>query len=300
MPSTLLLSMLLVAFSPLAALNDDAASPARRPPTPTTPPASQATHNAQQPRVVASLLREGSHLLHAHGEVSRDESRLEWVVHVAGRDRTAPNHRLGIMPNTFLNEILQVMEASSGHLITFELTGKIFVYKGRNYIMLTHPPRVVGQRDSAAAQAAPKPEPQETPSEQPRRPASAADLMRELEREAGPVHRATPAPDIARTRPAAREQLQPEGTLLVQRRGRITRDAGGSWSFVLDADADGLADPPMTLLPCMLLQRIEVSAQRSNQALPVILSGQVTQFDGRNYLLPTLFVAPRNRTPITP
>ena len=88
--------------------------------------------------------------------------------------------------------------------------------------------------------------------------------------------------------------------MIVSRRGRIVRSNAGSWMFVFDADASGLGDPPMILFPCLLLERIENYASRRGGVAPIVLSGQVFIFNNQNYLYPTVFQIPRERTRLTP
>ena len=106
-------------------------------------------------------------------------------------------------------------------------------------------------------------------------------------------------------------KLVQEGTLISSRRGKLTRDAsasggggggasGGGWQFVFDADSTGLADPPMRLLPCLLLEHLEDFARHNGSTAPILLSGQVYVYGGRNFLLPTAYRIPRERSRITP
>ena len=151
---------------------------------------------------------------------------------------------------------------------------------------------------------------------------SAEDLIAELSRAAGPVTRSTtPAgqqslPDddellrtdrrdadyVAAVSASSKinDTLVREHTLITNRRGKFTRDRAGSWVFVFDADASGLADPPMRLLPCLLLERIEDYARRTGNNSPALLSGEVFIYQGQNYLLPTVFRIPHNRTKLSP
>ena len=99
---------------------------------------------------------------------------------------------------------------------------------------------------------------------------------------------------------ARQENLMREGTTVLSRRGSLRRDRGGAWVFVFDSDATGLADPPLTLLPCLLLERIENHVRRTGDNVPVLLSGQVYVFEGRNYLMPSVYRIPRERTVLTP
>jgi hypothetical protein len=86
----------------------------------------------------------------------------------------------------------------------------------------------------------------------------------------------------ATTQPVARE-----GTLLLDRVGRLTPSSDGSNRFELTLDADGgtLADPPMILLPNRKLMQLEDRLQSSYRDLKLRISGEVTEYRGRNYLL---------------
>ena len=91
-----------------------------------------------------------------------------------------------------------------------------------------------------------------------------------------------------------------EGVIMVARRGNLTRTDRGAWMFVFDADAEGLADPPLVILPCLLLERMERQATRAGRSTPILLSGQVYHYRGRRFVLPTVFRVPYERTRLTP
>jgi hypothetical protein len=81
-----------------------------------------------------------------------------------------------------------------------------------------------------------------------------------------------------------------EGEFFNLRRGRVGPEPNGSWRVVFDAGADGAHDdPPMSLMPCQTLSRLESLARASDEGVTVTISGRVYVFEGRNYLLPTLF-----------
>ena len=78
------------------------------------------------------------------------------------------------------------------------------------------------------------------------------------------------------------------------------RGAHGTWWFTFDADSSGLSDPPMVILPCLLLERMERYAARTGARTAMLLSGRVYVYEDRNYILPTMFQIPRERTTINP
>jgi len=78
-----------------------------------------------------------------------------------------------------------------------------------------------------------------------------------------------------------------EGQPIWNRVGRLIKDqAGTGYLFAFEADNTTLQDPPMPLLPCRMLEQME-GAANSNAGNPVKfkVSGQVTEYHGKNYLL---------------
>ncbi len=73
------------------------------------------------------------------------------------------------------------------------------------------------------------------------------------------------------------------------RHGIVTRDPiTGQWRFVFESSRGDIGEREATLLPCAALERLERQARSSQEPLSVVLSGQVTRYEGRAYLLPTV------------
>jgi hypothetical protein len=303
-PARLSLALAAIAATGIAAAADE---PQRRPPTPTPPPQSAITDIERvQPGARQGLLREGSHLLQARGMFAHDPETNAWRFTVEPATANAPVYVLNVQPTMLLSEAQHVVMASPEHRLVFEVTGEVLAYQGRNYLLLTQPPRVVGHSGAEEPATAPEDAPeqgadadqqQQTP---PRR--DAESIMRELEQQAGPAQRRpriAPGGDVSERVRAINDDLRPEGSNIVMRRGRINRDATGAWLFVFEADASGMADPPMKLMPCLLLQQLQRHYQSRGNA-PLLLSGRVFAYEGRNHLLPTVFQLPRERDMLTP
>lgn len=160
------------------------------------------------------------------------------------------------------------------------LTGQAFTYRSRHYLLVTA--YSFGEGSSAAPGPAPVARPVE---DDPR----VAALIHDLE-SAGAAPRAlqgSRAPDgAADADPGAVK----EGTVLVNRRGRLVRDAGanGRLAFAVDNDPDAGAIPPLLLLPCRMLEEMELMAAAKGDELVFRVSGRTTSHRGRGYLLPTL------------
>lgn len=77
-----------------------------------------------------------------------------------------------------------------------------------------------------------------------------------------------------------------EGTFLVDRVGRLGRGAdGGQPEFVFESDGTALQDPPVVIIPNLKLMQIEDAAANSTRDLRFRISGMVTEYRGRNYVL---------------
>lgn len=77
-----------------------------------------------------------------------------------------------------------------------------------------------------------------------------------------------------------------EGTLIVDRVGHLTRSADGQqMEFTFDSDGKAMKDPPLILLPNLKLMAIENEISRSSRDLKFKISGVVTEYRGRNYIL---------------
>lgn len=330
------------------------------------PPATQAASPSDEVNELTlmrpPLLRESSRLVEARGVMKRDPATNWWVFELEPQDvafaalgegRDIPPYELILLPTTTLSEMQRVFEstAGSGRRVTFEVTGQVLVYRGRNYALITHAGRLTHDAPAttlpavSAAQAS-TPTAATAPASAPSASQPASDSIDDIKRgleqslERVPEHisasdasasesqdSATPSrlgftvDAAALSSPTASahgtEKALREGTAVQSRRGKITRDSAGAWLFIFDADATGISestegagettsggggggDPPMRLLPCLLLEKIEEYARRNPITAPVLITGEVYLYQGRNYLLPTVFRVPQDRTKISP
>ena len=274
----------------------------------------------------APLLREGNYIIDARCTIHKDAVRGWWTLrlHEAGANKS-PREML-LLPCTQLSEMQRLVESSPNRVVEFQVTGRVFVFRGRNFVLPSHAPVLTPQEPPTQEHP---PAPVETAQSMPESasPAtapmdadggdSAEDIIRELEQEAGALPRnpadmipaeaeeaassSLPSIDAEPRAPlTGRSNQATEDSSIVNRRGKIMRDSAGGWTFVFDADASGLADPPMRLLPCLLLERIEEYARRHGNNSPALMSGQVYLYNGQIFLLPTVFRVPQERRNITP
>ena len=127
---------------------------------------------------------------------------------------------------------------------------------------------------------------------------SAEEMLRQmLQPQGGAAQPLKPLPDlppavdstsgVAAVVPnATTQRVVREGTLLLDRIGRLTQTADGkSFELTLEADGIPLADPPLILLPNRKLMQLEDLVKASYQDQMVRVSGEITEYRGRNYLL---------------
>jgi hypothetical protein len=278
------------------------AAPAASPVSPGVPPVTAIPGLESTDLAVARapLRREGTFLLRQRGSMVRLRTG-EWAF-VFHRDAEGKAERpMLLVPSQNLAR-MEHLAADRASSVAFLLTGQVFVYLGRNYILPTVPPVLVM---ADAVQAAPQPVAggPDQAGGSPAPPAGANQglgpdpdvdrLVRELE-----AHREAPrslglarAPDAPRAHSDRPPDLLPDDTVIVRRRGRLIRAAGGETAFVMDNDADSgaAADPPLILVPCLNRERMEARAAQAAESLTFEVSGRVLTYQGRNYLIPSMF-----------
>ena len=77
-----------------------------------------------------------------------------------------------------------------------------------------------------------------------------------------------------------------EGSFIVNRVGRLTRSADGQqMEFTFDSDGKTMKDPPLVILPNLKLMAMENAVTGSSRDLRFRISGTVTEYKSRNYIL---------------
>ena len=145
----------------------------------------------------------------------------------------------------------------------------------------------------AAAQATQPSAPAPPPSTQP----SAGRLLDEMLKPSGTTARPLqplpdpPAPDrtsgVAAVAPGSEQMpLIREGSFIVDRTGRLTKSADGQqFEFSFESDGRAMKDPPVVIIPSLKLMAMEGAVNGSNRDLKFRITGMVTEYKGRNYVL---------------
>jgi hypothetical protein len=95
---------------------------------------------------------------------------------------------------------------------------------------------------------------------------------------------------------AETQNLIREGSYLPERVGRLTRTPEGQFEFTFEADGSALKDPPMIILPNLNLMRMESMVKNASKDLRFQVTGMVTEYNGRNYILLEYAVAKQDET----
>lgn len=228
------------------------------------------------------LVREGAFLRNRQGRLVQGEGAWVFVFDSDASGESEPP--MLVLPCRRLREMQHALELQNRPL-TFQATGQVFAYDGRNYFLPSF-------FTVAATERPPEPAPPPPTSADSRDP-QAGDLLREM---AAPPRRpltAQRATIDAGAEPAAALR---EGLFIASRRGRLVRD-GGRLLFSADngPDPSAKSDPAFILLPCQNLESLERLAQRRGEKAIITMSGRIFAYEGRNYLLPTFFVEERDR-----
>ncbi|MAY73386.1 MAG: hypothetical protein CMJ31_01430, partial [Phycisphaerae bacterium] len=228
-----------------------------------------------------------------------------------------PSPRAMLLHPSRMTQRLAAVFGDHGGRLRMELSGELFLYRGRNYLLpsnfeLVHEgtpghPVTPPDADATVADAAADATPDVSGSIAVREAGDVANLIAELrelrgEQDDDDETEETPASSANQRGPVeADPNLIAEGKLLTGRRGRIERLADGLWAFMPDNDEDEPVEDEdgIALLPSMMLTRIERIAEVEGDLRAVVLSGRVTVYEGKNYILPTLMRLPPPDT-ITP
>ena len=248
------------------------------------------------------LLREGGYLLRTPGEVFEDSKlgvHLFKPLHV---EDGGIRRELILLPSRAMDDLIHLLSAHEEkekfEASLFEVTGKVLVYRGRNFLLpdvvtIMNAPASEVQKELTPDAIGAAPVQEEMPLET-NPDALAESIENRLEARIGAVPRSLDiaGKSVGQPGPA----MYRAGTNIQNRRGHVIRDpSSGTWRFVFEGSS-----MTMELLPCMKLQGMEQTTKQRVVPVPVTVSGRVTAFHGRNYLLPTAFGPAREGRGIGP
>lgn len=254
------------------------------------------------------LVREGSTISRVAGDLTQDPDEKMWLFRPLEPESGGLRREFVLLPCPVLEDMLQTVRVA-GAAVQFEATGRVFIYRGRNFLLPDFAPTIMrfdakpGETPAASDKAQPTPNGEDkfvAPAADPsgkqandqRDDAAVADIEKRLEERVGrtPQTRANDAKSSSRDGGAGRSEAPiANGTRVTQRLGRLSRDPqSGSWRFVPN-QTSGAGDRSVEVLPCLLLEKLEDAAKSADAAPAIQISGIVYAFEGRSYLLPSSF-----------
>lgn len=204
---------------------------------------------------------------------------------------------LKLLPNSVLEMVVRTGEGA-GEPVVFKVAGEMTVFDDENFLFLRSALRASGELVNSARNEAPpaaspeKPKPEPTPAAA---PSSAEDVLARMQT-LEPAAAIVPAP---RDSQGAADSATPErrrgmvagrgllmdGTFLANRPGRVVKQ-GGWWTLIPESSRGGAGDVPLRILPSMGLETMSRATTQASYGLVYNVSGEVTMFEGENFLLP--------------
>ena len=240
-----------------------------------------------------SLLPEGTYLLRRRGiAVPVGDDRWAFVFDRDAQGEAEPP--MYLMASLQLSEMVRLVK-SRAETVTFFVDGEVFVFQEHNYLL---PIRydVGAEKDHSRTEEAAATIEANTILRPDDKDPSVESLMERLERASDQQPERAAPPRTAPPAQAGADSLMPEQTPVVSMRGRLVRGERGRWAFLPDNDAEPVAGDEkqqaraFLLQPCLNTQELERLAERHSDRVAFIVSGAVFVFEGRNYLLPTMYL----------
>ena len=225
------------------------------------------------------LIREGKRLFDREGTIRREGNETQMLI-------DKENLLVVLLPTKSLERVEDLSDYGR-RKTRFMVSGMVCEYRGRNYLLLDtlRLPQLVGPKQSGDQEGEPqRPDSNEAKARPGASPARNRDLPPEpIERDIPGSLKIRPLP-TRRPREVGPPSLLRQDKRLVDREGRIIR-SNRQTRFVFDN-----GDKPIILLPNGKLERMEDMADFGRRRMRFRISGAVTQYRRRNYLLTSKMV----------
>ncbi len=248
----------------------------RRPVNDVIPPVSRAAREAvasSQKLTERLLVPEGLSIVGRTGRLS--QQGLWWVFAFDDDPNAVP---MKLLPNANLELMVRTLHGAPSP-IRFTTSGELTVFEGENFFL----PRVSTRAGAASEPPAKISDAPATPTRV--KPAASAEDVLTTMRAQQPGEVVIPSLDPSseiKSGMQSTASLLSDGASLMNRVGRLVRQ-GSWWTFVSDSDRPDHPEPTLRLLPNQSVERMAKESQRGGSVF--IVSGEVTLFDGANYLL---------------
>lgn len=238
------------------------------------------------------LWPEGASLVEQSGWIEQEGPW--WVFHAESTDEIP---LVKLLANAALEGMVRTAQGAS-EPVHFQLSGEFTVFRDENYLLPRFATRLRQESPKLEELRPPGSEGSEMGEESNGAPtkivatdAPIDDVLSVLASKS-PTRRLVSMNDRRHTPSAApgiavKQSLLPDGSPLVERPGRLSTGADG-WIFVFESDRPEFPEPPMQLLLNMNAELMVDTFTQGATGLVFLVSGEVTSFDGRNYLLPRI------------
>ena len=242
-----------------------------------------------QPKQTQLLFPEGFRVGGREATLARHPEQPRWFLQFTTTGATPATDPLAVplevLPGKWLTNMIRFAEQQQDQTARFRVWGEITTYHNRNYIMPTFAAALSLFGDDSGDQASPA-EPSEDDksleTDELRKAIMALPRTRPLQS----TDSLSPAPPPPSTGTGSDEAIWKDGYMIINRVGRISYyPEAQQWLFSFEADAASLAEPPVELLPSQLLAMLEQLQAKSSRPLRFRISGQVTKYQSRNYVL---------------
>jgi hypothetical protein len=255
-------------------------------------------------------VREGTHFVARTGRLDHTSDRQQPIITFDSDIAGTKSSSMIVMPNLNLYS-MESAATAKGAPIDFRISGMVTEYKGKNYILLDNVQTTLASPAAPAVTTSPppaRPKPKSTQA-----PIASQQLLpgmvavtnesaaTKMDRLLAPLPNAgnelpvvadlTPATNVTTGTAAVAPdapvlKVMREGTHLTERIGRLNHTPDGSQAiFTFDADGKTMSDPPMVILPNLKLASMEGQVLGRAGDLHFRISGTVTEYKGRNYIL---------------
>jgi hypothetical protein len=241
---------------------------------------------------------EGTYLNRRPGKLARSPDGKSWQFTPDPMMANAVSMpTLTVLPCRALAAMEEALKgASEGR---FVVSGTVTMYNTQPFVVVDL--ATTGEAPATLAAEKTEPLPPPTPTTAPPAPAAPEQMLNQMLRSAAgtgvgsaarPLQPTTsPTKDLTSGAGAVAPgaptlSVIREGTFLVDRTGRLVRGADGqSYEFAFESDGRAMKDPPVIILPNLKLMAMEQAAKGSNRNLRFRITGMVTEYNGRNYVL---------------
>jgi len=239
------------------------------------------------------LLPEGWTIIDRTGRLEKQKNW--WVFNYEPARGDQP---IKVLPNAKLEQMVRTA-VHSDQIEIFTISGEVTVYQDKNYLLVrmamrptlvekVQPPTLLAGEQPEATQ-------KETPNESKNITieSSAEDVlskMKNLKPDQSMIEPPTSQLQYNKILEAVQgKTMMADGSSFIRRAGRLYQQSGW-WMFTPESDHPDHPELPMRLLPNKNTDLMATAWKQNSIGLVYIVSGEVTLFQGENYLLPLVAV----------